>query len=82
MLRENNWKLRGIVNGMDYTEWSPSTDKFLSSDGYRHFNIDNFEEGKAACKAALQRVNVLSSTALLLEHSVCKNFSTAPITQA
>lgn len=58
VLKENNWKLRGIVNGMDYTEWNPSTDKFLNSDGYRHFSTENFEEGKAACKAALQRVCV------------------------
>lgn len=60
VLRENNWKLRGIVNGMDYTEWNPASDKFLNSDGYRHYNTDNFEVGKAACKAALQRVSPVS----------------------
>ena len=23
VLREQSWKLRGIVNGIDYSEWSP-----------------------------------------------------------
>ncbi len=23
ILREQSWKLRGIVNGIDYSEWSP-----------------------------------------------------------
>ena len=23
VLRESSWKLRGIVNGIDYSEWSP-----------------------------------------------------------
>lgn len=57
VLRENNWKLRGIVNGMDYSEWSPERDPFLTSDGYQHYSVDTIKEGKAACKAALQRVS-------------------------
>ena len=56
VLRENAWKLQGIVNGMDYKEWSPGGDAFLTSDGYRHYGVDSLREGKAACKAALQRV--------------------------
>ena len=56
MLRENAWKLRGIVNGMDYKEWSPGGDAYLTSDGYRHYSVETLREGKAACKAALQRV--------------------------
>ena len=56
VLREASWKLRGIVNGIDYSEWSPQADKFLRSDGYRNYDLDSMREGKAACKAALQRV--------------------------
>ena len=34
-------------------------DKFLRSDGYRNYDLDSLREGKAACKAALQRVRSL-----------------------
>lgn len=55
-LREHSWKLRGIVNGIDYGEWSPWADVFLRSDGYVNYTKESVREGKAACKAALQRV--------------------------
>jgi starch synthase len=55
VLNENQWKLKGIVNGIDYQEWSPVTDVFLQSDGYVNYNLDTLAQGKAACKAALQR---------------------------
>eukprot|EP00884_Botryococcus_braunii_P004523 jgi/Botrbrau1/14071/Bobra.182_3s0018.1 len=54
-LRENSWKLRGIVNGIDYNEWSPWEDVFLRSDGYMNYSLETLKQGKAACKAALQR---------------------------
>ena len=62
VLRDHSWKLRGIVNGIDYSEWSPMHDKFLSNDsgihwGYRNYDFGSLKEGKAACKAALQRVS-------------------------
>jgi starch synthase len=38
----------GIVNGVDYDEWNPQTDKELDA----HFSIDNLE-GKQDCKRAL-----------------------------
>ncbi len=56
-LREHSWKLRGIVNGIDYSEWSPSIDLNLRSDGYRNYDTSSMQEGKAACKKALQRVS-------------------------
>lgn len=31
-------------------------DKFLRSDGYRNYDEESMREGKAQCKAALQRV--------------------------
>ncbi|KAK9816454.1 hypothetical protein WJX72_000502 [[Myrmecia] bisecta] len=55
ILREHSWKLKGIVNGIDYNEWSPEADAHLRSDGYTNYSIHNFREGKAQCKAALQR---------------------------
>jgi starch synthase len=55
VIRENNWKLRGVVNGIDTNEWNPSIDTHLESDGYQKYDISKFKEGKAACKAALQR---------------------------
>ena len=39
----------GILNGIDYTVWDPSNDKYLSS----HFDLDTIEEGKKANKKIL-----------------------------
>ncbi|NCB29758.1 MAG: glycosyltransferase, partial [Clostridia bacterium] len=46
--RENT--LSGILNGLDYTIFDPSTDRFLS----HHFDTEDFS-GKLACKRALQK---------------------------
>lgn len=45
------YKLHGILNGVDYEEWSPAIDPFIS----QSFDIDAME-GKSVCKSALQRV--------------------------
>lgn len=45
VLREKAGDLRGIVNGLDYAEWDPSTDKLIPS-VYSSGNLT----GKAACK--------------------------------
>ncbi|GBG77039.1 hypothetical protein CBR_g23365 [Chara braunii] len=55
VIRDSAWKLRGVVNGIDDTEWGPSVDRFLTSDGYCHYDVDTLETGKAQCKAALQK---------------------------
>jgi hypothetical protein len=52
IVRENNWKLRGIVNGIDYQEWSPENDVHLTTDGYCQYDIDTIEEGKRQCKVS------------------------------
>lgn len=43
--------LYGIMNGIDYDEYNPETDHFLSA----HFNETNFTEGKPLNKADLQK---------------------------
>lgn len=50
-------KLSGIVNGIDLNEWSPDVDHHLDEDGYSRYEprAGAFEEGKRACKLALQR---------------------------
>jgi starch synthase len=42
----------GILNGADYDHWDPASDVLL---GENKYDASNFESGKAACKAALQR---------------------------
>uniref|UniRef100_A0A7S0SDU2 Starch synthase, chloroplastic/amyloplastic n=1 Tax=Mantoniella antarctica TaxID=81844 RepID=A0A7S0SDU2_9CHLO len=56
-LRNDPHKISGIVNGMDFNEWSPEHDTFLQSDGFQNYNTDlqGLWTGKQACKAALQR---------------------------
>jgi starch synthase len=41
--------LQGIVNGVDYEEWDPATDKLLAA----NYTPGNVEKGKAICKMAL-----------------------------
>ena len=50
ILSSNAWKLTGITNGIDTGVFNPDTDPALPA----HYNADNFQIGKAACKAALQ----------------------------
>lgn len=42
--------LVGILNGVDTAEWNPSHDHYIA----KTYSIHTVEEGKAACKAALQ----------------------------
>ena len=44
------WKLTGITNGIDVNVFNPDTDPALPA----HYNADNFSDGKAKIKAALQ----------------------------
>ncbi|KAH7554577.1 hypothetical protein ACOSP7_027993 [Xanthoceras sorbifolium] len=55
IINENDWKLRGIVNGIDTKEWSPQRDVHLTSDGYTNYSIETLDTGKPQCKAALQK---------------------------
>ncbi len=51
VLQHYRHKLIGIMNGVDYAEWDPSTDRHLAV----RYNVTTVSEGKAACKRALQR---------------------------
>ncbi len=51
VLRGRADDLVGILNGVDTDEWDPSTDSAIAA----NYSIDNFDEGKAACKADLQQ---------------------------
>ncbi|KAL0332079.1 UNVERIFIED_CONTAM: Granule-bound starch synthase 2, chloroplastic/amyloplastic [Sesamum calycinum] len=55
IINENDWKLRGIVNGIDTKDWSPELDVHLQSDGYVNYSLDTLQSGKPQCKAALQK---------------------------
>ncbi len=50
-LQHRREELFGILNGADYGDWNPATDSFLGENTY---DVETFEIGKPACKAALQ----------------------------
>lgn len=50
VIRHNRWKLRGIINGIDYDSNNPETDPLIP----HHFSIEDLS-GKAKNKLELQR---------------------------
>lgn len=50
VLQHRSEVLSGITNGCDYSTWNPETDAHIAA----NYSDENFAEGKAACKAALQ----------------------------
>ena len=42
--------LVGLLNGADYSAWNPEIDPHIA----QNYSADNFQEGKAACRRALQ----------------------------
>jgi starch synthase len=51
VLSERRHQLSGIVNGVDYRVWDPAIDPHIAA----HYDARTVTQGKAACKAALQR---------------------------
>lgn len=51
-LHQRRDDLTGIINGVDYSQWNPATDRYL---GANQYGVDDYARGKAACKADLQR---------------------------
>lgn len=52
LLRSRRGDLRGIVNGIDLEDWSPSHEPMIA----RQYDVSTVLAGKAACKAHLQRI--------------------------
>lgn len=51
VLRERSADLFGILNGVDYSEWSPETDGYIAA----NYSAGNMN-GKSICKSDLQKV--------------------------
>ncbi|MCX7769835.1 MAG: glycogen synthase GlgA [Proteobacteria bacterium] len=49
VLRDVKHKIHGILNGIDYEEWSPETDKFI----IKNFDYNTVTEAKKECKKDL-----------------------------
>ena len=50
LLRQKQYKLCGILNGIDVDANNPATDPNIA----KNYDADTFQDGKAVCKAALQ----------------------------
>ncbi len=46
---KNKGNIYGILNGVDYDEWNPQTDKYIN----KNYNAENFKTGKKSCKRDL-----------------------------
>ncbi|KAK7266402.1 hypothetical protein RIF29_19046 [Crotalaria pallida] len=55
IINDNDWKMKGIVNGIDNKDWNPQFDVHLTSDGYTNYSLETLHSGKRQCKAALQK---------------------------
>ncbi|MDC7243790.1 MAG: glycogen/starch synthase, partial [Sphaerochaetaceae bacterium] len=51
ILKKRESSLFGIINGIDYDEWNPSTDEFFTT----HYDINNLE-GKKQLKREVQKI--------------------------
>lgn len=51
VIRAHRYKVTGILNGVDYSVWSPQVDKHLPA----NYDISSVATGKAICKAHLQQ---------------------------
>jgi starch synthase len=51
VLKERSSDLFGILNGVDYSEWSPETDQYIAA----NYSADDLK-GKILCKSELQKV--------------------------
>ena len=51
VLQQRSDVLSGVINGVDYNQWNPAIDNYIP----QQFDVTTWQQGKAACKAALQR---------------------------
>jgi starch synthase len=54
LLRSRAGVLSGILNGVDYEEWDPRTDRFLP----QHFDVDQLETKQALRKELMQKLGL------------------------
>jgi starch synthase len=54
LLRERGGSLSGILNGVDYEEWSPERDRFLP----QHYDVTQLERKQALKQTFLQRLGL------------------------
>ncbi len=59
LLRSRSNRLTGILNGVDYHEWNPETDRYIA----RNYSVEDLS-GKRECKRALLEEYGLPATAL------------------
>jgi starch synthase len=52
LLRERDFKLRGILSGIDVDEYNPATDMQIAA----QYDADDFEQGKTCCKEQLRKI--------------------------
>lgn len=50
VLKQRAGHLRGILNGVDYREWNPATDRHLAA----NYSLPDWQAGKSKCKQSLQ----------------------------
>ena len=50
-IRAHNYKLYGILNGVDYTQWNPKRDRYI----VKNYDVDDMS-GKIECKKDLQEI--------------------------
>lgn len=71
VLRERSGSVSGILNGVDYNDWSPQTDKFIA----QHYSPENLE-GKQACKRdLLQQFGIAAANADLPVIGIISRFA-------
>lgn len=58
VLRERSGDLFGILNGVDYSEWNPETDRYIAA----RYSVHDMQ-GKSICKAELQQMMGLPEAA-------------------
>ncbi len=51
ILHDRQWKLQGILNGIDVINYDPETDKAIA----KNYTVKDVKKGKAICKADLQK---------------------------
>jgi starch synthase len=70
-LRERDFKLRGILSGIDVDEYNPAADMEIAA----QYDENSFEEGKARCKRSLREIFGLEQTGAPLVGMVTRFFS-------